>query len=84
VLCGCENLRSTLWRAPDGCVNQSFVYCDKIPGKNNIREEGFVLAHISRAFSLLSSGSVVSGLWQGRMAGLRVYGGAEMLTSGSL
>lgn len=38
-----------------------FYCCDKIPGKNNLKEERFISVHDFRGLSPLSAGSLVSG-----------------------
>jgi hypothetical protein len=42
-------------------ISQLFHHCDKIPVKDNLKKERFILAHGFRHFSPL--GSIVSGLW---------------------
>jgi hypothetical protein len=48
------------------CISHFSCCCDKIPGRNSLRDEGFILVHGSRGFSPS---------WQGE------HGGAEKFTS---
>jgi hypothetical protein len=57
-----------------GSIYQTFCHCDKIPGKNNLKEEGFILAHGFRAFRPWSAGSITLGLRQDKMSWQRKHG----------
>jgi hypothetical protein len=71
---------------PQG-VSQPFQCCDKIPEVDNLREEGFLLAHSFRGFSpwLLAPllwACVKQTLWQGGSGGCSPHGIQEAESNG--
>jgi hypothetical protein len=40
------------------CISQTFCHCDKIPERNNLRKEGFILTHCFSGFTPRLAGSL--------------------------